>query len=114
MAADAVHTTGTRVWIKDDAESWKQAEVIKLDNAILTVVTGDGKQYNLKAEDCPLQNVADLRGVEVGSLYVLFLVAVYMGCLASDCRTSCSAAHPYNSVIPLVQCPGHDEVVISA
>ncbi|MEW5300071.1 MAG: hypothetical protein WDW36_003028 [Sanguina aurantia] len=64
MAADAVHTTGTRVWIKDEAESWKQAEVIKLDNAILTVLTEDGKQYNLNAEDCPLQNVADLRGVE--------------------------------------------------
>lgn len=74
MPVDAVHTTGTRVWIRDDVESWKQGEVVKLDNALLVVATEDGKQHKLNAEDCPLQNLADLRGVEVGSLYVCFRI----------------------------------------
>ena len=79
--ATVVHTTGTRVWVRDDADSWIKAEVLKVDGDELQVRTEKGKESRFRPEDCPLQN-PETRGVEVcrclklGTVVVVVVVVV--------------------------------------
>lgn len=66
----AAHTIGSKVWVRDDGESWLKAEVLKVGaDGTLTVRTATGQEKKqLKADDCPLQNPdigANKNGVEV-------------------------------------------------
>lgn len=64
-AATIVHTSGSRVWVKDDKESWVKAEVQKIENNVLIVALEEnGELRKVQPEDAPLQNT-DTRGVEV-------------------------------------------------
>ena len=66
MAPDSavIHSAGTKVWIRHDAESWVAAEVVKVEaDGLIVKEDGSGLQRAVKAEDAPLQN-ADSR-VEV-------------------------------------------------
>lgn len=66
-AATIVHTSGSRVWVKDDKESWVKAEVQKIENNVLIVALEEnGELRKVQPEDAPLQNT-DTRGVEVCS-----------------------------------------------
>ncbi len=59
------HTVGSRVWVRDDAESWIKAEVVRLDGPSSIVVKAEsGRELKAKADDLPLQN-PEARGVEV-------------------------------------------------
>eukprot|EP00798_Chlamydomonas_sp_ICE-L_P002990 gene2990-12998_t len=58
-----VHTTGSKVWIHDAAESWVKGEVKKVEGDQIVVTTEGGKELKLKPDDAPLQNF-DSRGVE--------------------------------------------------
>jgi hypothetical protein len=65
MASSAVvHTAGSLIWIKDGVESWKKAEVVRVDKDELVLKTESGQELKCKAEDAPLQNPGT-RGVEV-------------------------------------------------
>jgi myosin-5 len=59
------HAVGSRVWLKDEAEAWTKAEVVRIDGAALVVKTEKGTEVKAKPEELPLQN-PDARGVEVG------------------------------------------------
>ena len=62
-----VHTIGSRVWLRDEAEGWVKGEVIKLDGDHIVVALEDSKQQRrVPQEEAPLQN-NDTRGVEVCS-----------------------------------------------
>lgn len=58
-----VHTVGSKVWVRDDVESWLKAEVLKVKGNELVVRTETSQEKTCKAEDCPLQNL-DVNGVE--------------------------------------------------
>ncbi|KAF8063028.1 XI-F [Scenedesmus sp. PABB004] len=65
-AATVIHAVGSKVWVKDEAESWVKAEVAKLDGeggTLIVSTEGSGELRKVKPEDAPLQNV-DTRGVE--------------------------------------------------
>lgn len=63
--ATVIHTVGSRVWVKDDKESWVKAEVQKLEGDQLIVALEEGGELRkVQPEDAPLQNT-DTRGVEV-------------------------------------------------
>jgi hypothetical protein len=60
-----IHSTGSRVWVKDQVESWVKAEVVKVENDHLLVrLEETGEERKCNPDDCPLQN-QDTRGVEV-------------------------------------------------
>ena len=64
----SVHTVGSRVWVKHEAESWTKGEVAKVnDDGTVVVKTESGAEQTCKAEDAPLQN-PESRGVEVSEL----------------------------------------------
>lgn len=65
MDIAAVHTVGTKAWVRDDAESWIKAEVVKLAKNELIIRLDNGKEQSGKPEDCPLQNPDSGGGVEV-------------------------------------------------
>lgn len=66
-AATIIHTAGSRVWVKDEKESWVKAEVQKIEGNVLIVALEDsGELRKVQPEDAPLQNT-DTRGVEVGA-----------------------------------------------
>lgn len=70
MAASStvIHTVGSKVWVRDDAESWVKAEVQKIEKDVLIVALEEGGELRkVSPDDAPLQNV-DSRGVEVGWL----------------------------------------------
>jgi myosin-5 len=60
MAPDSavIHSAGTKVWIRHDAESWVAAEVVKVeaDGGLIVREDGSGLQRALKPHDAPLQN----------------------------------------------------------
>lgn len=62
--ATVVHTTGTRVWVCDEVDSWIKAEVLKIDGEMLVIRTEKGKEKKCRPDECPLQN-PETRGVEV-------------------------------------------------
>lgn len=62
-SATIVHTVGTRVWVKDDADSWIKADVLKVEGDELLVKTEKNDERRVKQSDCPLQN-PDVNGVE--------------------------------------------------
>lgn len=67
MAADAaaIHTVGSKVWVKDDAEAWVKAEAVKVEGPDLVVsLEESGVLRKVKVDEAPLQN-QDARGVEV-------------------------------------------------
>eukprot|EP00879_Flechtneria_rotunda_P010956 GHRR01011448.1.p1 GENE.GHRR01011448.1~~GHRR01011448.1.p1 ORF type:complete len:975 (+),score=342.76 GHRR01011448.1:784-3708(+) len=62
--ATVVHAVGSKVWVKDDAESWVKAEVQKIEkDALIVALEESGELRKVKSEEAPLQNV-DSRGVE--------------------------------------------------
>lgn len=64
-SATLIHTVGSKVWVRDDAESWVKAEVQKIEKDVLIVALEEGGELRkVNPEDAPLQNV-DSRGVEV-------------------------------------------------
>jgi myosin-5 len=63
-----VHTVGTRVWVKDEVESWKKGDVLKLDGENLVITIDGGKHISCKADDAPIQNPDTRGGVEVKTL----------------------------------------------
>ncbi len=62
----ATHAVGSKVWVRDEAEAWQKAEVLRIDGGLLVVKLTEkaGLEAKAKAEDVPLQN-PDVRGVEV-------------------------------------------------
>lgn len=65
--ATVIHTVGSRVWVKDDKESWVKAEVQKLEgNTLIVALEEGGELRKVQPDDAPLQNT-DTRGVEVSS-----------------------------------------------
>jgi myosin-5 len=65
LPATVIHTVGSRVWVKDDKESWVKAEVQKLEgNTLIVALEEGGELRKVQPEDAPLQNT-DTRGVEV-------------------------------------------------
>lgn len=67
-SATVIHTVGSKVWVRDDAESWVKAEVQKIERDVLIVALEEGGELRkVNPEDAPLQNV-DSRGVEVWQL----------------------------------------------
>lgn len=72
MASDAsgsdVHTIGTRVWVRDEVDSWKKGEVIKVDGGSLQVRVEGGATVTVKAEEAHIQNPDSRGGVEVRSM----------------------------------------------
>lgn len=64
-SATIIHAVGSKVWVKDNVESWVKGEVAKVEGDHLIVqVEETGELRKVKSEDCPLQN-QDTRGVEV-------------------------------------------------
>ena len=61
-----VHTVGSRVWVRDEADSWKKGEVIKLEGESLVIKVEGGQQVSCKPEEAPIQNPDTRGGVEVG------------------------------------------------
>jgi hypothetical protein len=60
-----IHTIGSKVWLRDEAEGWVRGEVIKLEGDSLVVELEDVKGTRRVPQDqAPLQN-NDSRGVEV-------------------------------------------------
>jgi hypothetical protein len=60
-----IHTIGSKVWVRDEAEGWVRGEVIKLEGDNLLVALEDIKETRKVPQDqAPLQN-NDTRGVEV-------------------------------------------------
>ena len=70
-AATIIHTAGSRVWVKDDKESWVKAVVQKIEQGSVLIVALEetGELRKVQPEDAPLQNT-DTRGVEVSSVAV--------------------------------------------
>lgn len=65
MTENIVHAVGSRVWVKDDAEGWVKAEVIKVEGPTVVVcLEGTQQQRKVPQDEAPLQN-KDTRGVEV-------------------------------------------------
>ena len=60
-----VHTVGSHVWVRDDADSWKKGEVIKLEGGSLVIKVEGGQQASCKPEEAPIQNPDTRGGVEV-------------------------------------------------
>lgn len=64
-ASTVIHTTGSKVWVKDEVEGWVKGEVIKLEGtSIVVLLEGSEQQRRVPQEEAPLQN-NDTRGVEV-------------------------------------------------
>lgn len=63
MGDAVVHTVGTKVWVKDEAESWVKAEVLRVAGEEIVLRTEKGVERTAKQSDCPLQN-PDVHGVE--------------------------------------------------
>lgn len=98
-AATVIHAVGSRVWVKDDKESWVKAEVQKIEQDVLIVALEDGGELRkVNPEEAPLQNV-DTRGVEVSWP----LDAVH--CCSADCKTT---AQPTSNCF----LPGHDPSIV--
>ena len=64
-----VHTIGTRVWVRDEAESWQKGEVLKLEEGTLVISVEGAKQVKCKPEEAPIQNPDSRGGVEVRWIY---------------------------------------------
>lgn len=67
MAPDAssdVHTQGTRVWVRDEVDSWKKGEVTKVEDGVLMIRSEKGEVVKCKPEDAHIQNPDSRGGVE--------------------------------------------------
>ncbi|GFR45863.1 hypothetical protein Agub_g7314 [Astrephomene gubernaculifera] len=65
MDATVIHTVGTKVWIRDEKESWIKGEVFKVEEDYVLVRTETtGAEVKCKPEDAPLQNPHNNRGVD--------------------------------------------------
>jgi hypothetical protein len=64
-AATDVHTQGTRVWVRDQANSWVKGEVLKIDGGNLSVRVEGGETVKCKPEEAHMQNPDSRGGVEV-------------------------------------------------
>jgi hypothetical protein len=63
----AVHTQGSKVWVKDPVEIWIKGEVIKVDGQSVVVKTEGGQEVRVAGEDAPIQNPDVRGGVEVST-----------------------------------------------
>lgn len=97
--ASETHTVGSKVWVRDNTESWIKGEVLRVEDggALLVVKTEHGNVQS-KPEDLPLQN-PDVQGVEVSKRWqtsfekVLFYIHTkYRECSSELFRTTLSSA----------------------
>ena len=107
-----VHTIGTRVWVRDDAESWNKGEVLKLDDGNLVINVEGGKQVKCKPEEAPIQNPDTRGGVEVS-------ISTSARILASSCcagyRRSIACVVPCKfEPHAIAICAGHDTAALLA
>ncbi len=64
-SGSGVFTVGTKVWLKDEQQSWVRGEVLKVAGSELLVQVTNGREVRVKQSDCCLQNVDE--EVEVGT-----------------------------------------------
>lgn len=83
MATDAAatHTVGSKVWVRDAEESWKKAEVVRIEDGLLVLKTEKGGDLKAKPEECPLQNPDTRGGAEVRSPIMSNIEHIFHGCL---------------------------------
>lgn len=59
-----VHTAGSDVWVRDDADGWLKATVVTVLGSEVQVKTERGDTKSVPVSECPLQNNDARGGVE--------------------------------------------------